>query len=675
MTAANCPSCGAPVAFAIGTSAVVVCEYCRTLVARTDRGVEDHGKVAALIETGSPLRVGLAGKHVGVGFRITGRTQMRHQAGGVWDEWYALFDNGAWGWLAEAQGRYYVTFRVADKRSDDERSDEQRSAEERSDRLQPVDARLKPGATSRGATSPGAASRLELGSRWDDLVVTEIGVAELASAEGELPWRPDPGAKYEYADLTGAQREFATFDYSEDPPIVFKGYETTLAELGLESTERRAARVRVEKLSCTNCGGPLELRAPDQAERIYCPNCGAGHDVTEGKLKFLSTIRKKKTDPQPVIALGSKGAIDGVTYVVAGFMQRAVKFDINYYWTEYLLYNADQGFRWLVHSDDHWSFATPLRAGEVLDSAPLGVPKTISWGGKQYKLFQEATAKVTYVLGEFYWKVEKGEAVDTSDYIAPPEGISKEVTRTGAREVNYSHARYLDQKQIAAAFAIGKPPRPSTIGPMQPFTGAKLLGSWIAMLGILLLAAMFIAATKPRRALIDRSFDVAAAPPTEGAPETARVLFTDSFDLSGRENIGIKGFASIDNSWLYVAGDLVNEATGQLDSFELPIEYYHGVDDGESWNEGSRTKRAYIARPAKGRYAVRIEAQWPQGVIPPPLHLTVREGVFRWSHLILAAIVLSVFPALAVFRQMRFEMARWKDSAHSPFGQWQDEDE
>src|SRR5712691_5918483 len=87
VTTANCPGCGASVEFAIGSSAVVVCKYCRALVARTDRGVENDGKVAALIDTGSPLHVGVAGKYRGIGFRITGRTQMKHQAGGVWDEW------------------------------------------------------------------------------------------------------------------------------------------------------------------------------------------------------------------------------------------------------------------------------------------------------------------------------------------------------------------------------------------------------------------------------------------------------------------------------------------------------------------------------------------------------------------------------------------------------------
>ena len=61
MTQANCPSCGAPVTFAIGSSEVVVCGNCNSIVARTDRGIEDHGKVAALIDTGSPLHVGAGG--------------------------------------------------------------------------------------------------------------------------------------------------------------------------------------------------------------------------------------------------------------------------------------------------------------------------------------------------------------------------------------------------------------------------------------------------------------------------------------------------------------------------------------------------------------------------------------------------------------------------------------
>ena len=52
MAVANCPSCGGQINFAIGSSAVVICDYCHSVVARTDRGLEDLGKVAALIDTG-----------------------------------------------------------------------------------------------------------------------------------------------------------------------------------------------------------------------------------------------------------------------------------------------------------------------------------------------------------------------------------------------------------------------------------------------------------------------------------------------------------------------------------------------------------------------------------------------------------------------------------------------
>jgi len=47
---------------------------------------------------------------------LTGRAQNRHELGGVWDEWYATFSNGWVGWLAEAQGKFYLTSSAARRR-------------------------------------------------------------------------------------------------------------------------------------------------------------------------------------------------------------------------------------------------------------------------------------------------------------------------------------------------------------------------------------------------------------------------------------------------------------------------------------------------------------------------------------------------------------------------------
>ena len=84
---ASCPACGAPISFKIGSSIVVVCEFCNSVIARGDRALEDLGKVADLTETGSPLDIGLRGMFQGISFELTGRAQLEHEAGGVWDEW------------------------------------------------------------------------------------------------------------------------------------------------------------------------------------------------------------------------------------------------------------------------------------------------------------------------------------------------------------------------------------------------------------------------------------------------------------------------------------------------------------------------------------------------------------------------------------------------------------
>jgi hypothetical protein len=641
VTTANCPSCGAPIEFAVGSSAVVVCGTCRSVVARTDRGVEDHGKVAALIDTGSPLQAGATGRFEGQGFRITGRTQLRHQAGGVWDEWYAALDDGRWAWIAEAQGRFYVTF--------------------------PASAQVP------------AYEQLTLGAPiLEGLVVAEFGEAALLSAEGELPWRPEPGYRYRYADLTGPQNRFATIDYSETPPLVFLGTETTLQALGVTGDARPSARAKLTTLNCTNCGGALQLRAPDRAERIWCPYCGAGHDIEEGKLRFFKMLKKQNVEP--VIPLGAAGMIEGDAYVVAGFMQRAVRFDRDYFWTEYLLYNAAKGYRWLVHSDGHWSFVTPLRPGEVADHSPTGAASTVSYGGRSYRLFQQAGARVTYVVGEFYWRVAVGEKAGTADYIRPPFGISKELTVDGAKEISYSHARYMEPKEVAKAFGVERLPHPEGVGPMQPFRGSTLVGPWLAMLALLIGTAVFLGITLPNRTVHDRTYDLATATVPENAPVNARVLFSAPFELTGEHNVQVRAetASTLDNTWLQLGVDLVDEASGTLQSFDVPLESYSGVEDGERWSEGKTRDTTFLSRPGKGPHVLRVEAQWEPGKPPPSVHLVVREGVFRLTYFMLALVALSVLPVLAIIRKVAFESERWKDSSYRPFadlGQDDDDEE
>ena len=148
------------------------------------------------------------------------------------------------------------------------------------------------------------------------------------------------------------------------------------------------------------------------------------------------------------------------------------------------------------------------------------------------------------------------------------------------------------------------------------------------------------------------------------------MVFTDPITLKGRRNIVVTGRANVDNSWLYVEGDLINEQTGLIQQFELPIEYYYGVEDGESWSEGDREQTVYLPALPEGSYTMRLEAQWENWnqSAPPQISVRVEQGVPRLWNLLLVFLVLSVVPLLLALRHFSFERRRWADSAFNPYG-------
>ena len=224
---ANCPSCAAPIQFKAGSTIVLVCPFCRSAIARTDRALEDLGKVAEIADSESPLKLGLKGTFNGQLFELTGRARIRHEAGGFWDEWYATFSNGWVGWLAEAQGKFYLTF------------------------YQP----LPDGAQIPPFESLRLGQVIEIVSNQTPLIVTEKGAATSIAADGEIPYKLTPNERSNYADLSGKGNAFGTIDYSMSPPWVFVGSQVSLSEIGLgdaKPVQREAGSAAVGAMKCPN---------------------------------------------------------------------------------------------------------------------------------------------------------------------------------------------------------------------------------------------------------------------------------------------------------------------------------------------------------------------------------------------------------------------------------------
>ncbi|MCA1589987.1 MAG: DUF4178 domain-containing protein [Acidobacteria bacterium] len=635
MLKAQCPSCAGPIEFKAGSTIVLVCPFCRSAVARTDRELTDLGKIAEIVESESPLRLGLKGKWQNNRFELTGRAQLKHQAGGSWDEWYATFSNGWVGWLAEAQGRFYLTFYQPLPAGT----------------LLPTFDELRPGSTV--SQIPNASP----------MIVQEKGLATYAAAEGEIPYKLVPGEQSQYANLAGRDDAFGTIDFSFDPPWAFLGKQISLAEIGLADArpaERKERRVSAAAMGCPNCGGSLELTAPDKTERVACPFCDSLLDVNQGNLRYLHALSPTQADKNFVLDLGTEGTIKDHKFKIIGAMVRSVQIEgIHYYWHEYLLYNPGVGFRWLVHSDNHWNFVEPVTPPEVMQMGLQAAGATARYGDRTFKIFQNATATVEYVKGEFYWRVEQGEQVRAIDYIAPPQMLSLEES---ASEINWSLGTFMTNAEIENAFGAKDLPRPWSVAPNQPFSGQFYYTWGLVPLALLFIIGIFMIPISGLSSTV-MSQEITLQPLANA--QAPQIGFSQPFEIRPNRNIRITAAAPVNNSFADLDVDLVNDQSQELESVNIPIEYYFGTDSDGSWNEGAKEQNATLSSLPGGKYTLRVEGIWQDWQQAMPVNVKVEQNINRGVNFVCAFLALLVVPVIGFVRKLSFESSRWKDSMFS----------
>lgn len=632
---AACPKCGAPIEFRYDDSFVRVCDHCKAAVVRSDRGLDTLGQFADLVPTASPLALYASGRYKQAGFTLVGRAQLNHPMGGTWDEWYAKFDDGRWGWLSEAQGRFYLLFTI--------------------EGAQPAPlAQLRVGTTTQ---VPGVAV---------PLTVAEVAEATYAAAAGELPFSLVPGTTYYYADLSGPAGEFATIDYGfgGKAASVYAGEQVPLLELHIIGgvTAPPTQGKQGQRLSCPECDGSIELRVPDQSLRVACGYCGALCDVTQGALRVLTQQPKPG---ESAIPLGAKAAFEDRELTVIGHITRAATIEGAFYpFEEFLLYHVDLGFRWLVQSDGHWNYVRPVDAGAV-----SGDDSTARYDGVAFRRYMRCPLTVKRVRGECYWKVEIGETAIGCDYVAPPAMLSSEQS---ASEINWSLSEYVTVRELGKRVPKAVLSSPGGVAPNSP---PVLRGmGFAAALGLAAVCVAGVLLNRDASNLRVASMTCSSAnggppPPAEpGAPTPpagTSVCFSEPFGLVAGQNVAVDLTGNASNSWIAVGGDLVNEETGETQSFDQDVEFYSGYEGGESWAEGSNTERVFLESMPAGRYVLRLEVQ---GSAPPAVTAEVRQGVFRagtWFALL--ALVGGLGLVLGLVRYLH-ERKRWADSDNPPPG-------
>lgn len=352
-------------------------------------------------------------------------------------------------------------------------------------------------------------------------------------------------------------------------------------------------------LSCPNCGGTVSLRAAGYSVTVACEYCASILDVSQSQVRLVTRYNEKAATL--AIPLGTRGTLDGVEWEVVGWMARD---DSGYPWQEFLLFNPYHGYRWLIEQRGGWSL------GEQLVVTPSGGFGGLSVEGETFQpFFSDGTARVTDVVGEFYWRVKRGDTVRTDDWVRTGAMLSREADD---REVSWSRSRFLAPGTIERAFGVaggGKPwpPLPHQPSPALPFVKAGIAIALLAALVLIVLSVM----SAGSRTLWQGTFDIAA----DGREQQASV---GPIELTGaRQRMRIVAdVPALANGWVDLGYTLVNRANQQSFTATKAAERYSGRDSDGTWSEGSRGASADFASMPAGSYDLIVDYKGNNWVDP-----------------------------------------------------------
>jgi hypothetical protein len=434
---AACPNCGAAVEFRSAAAPFAVCSFCRSTVVREGDALRKIGESAELFDDHTPLQLGASGRHQGAPFTLVGRLQYRY-ADGTWNEWHALFESGPdqqkSGWLSEDNGHYVIAF----------------------------DAPLTTAVAPAEQLRPGAPLTVN-GQSWS---VGSVVAAKLIAAEGELPKRPDLEHGFVVADVRSSRGEVGTIDYTDPArPTWSIGSSVVLSELALHGLREDSEKTLAGRtLQCPGCGAPLQVKLAT-TQSIVCGQCKSVIDLTsaqQGNVGADLAHYAQDNGGEPQLPLGSVGTLalgtpQPLPWQVVGYVERCEiaqsEDDEQTFWREYLLYHRTQGFSFLVDAEDGWSWSAPITG------APQSFGESVKHDGVLYRKLYDYVGKVTYVLGEFYWRLQRDERTANTDYVGTGAASSKRLNREetqgeGSREVVWSAGETLTADAVLNAFRL-----------------------------------------------------------------------------------------------------------------------------------------------------------------------------------------------------------------------------
>ncbi|GEM_PF-4347612 len=415
--------------------------------------------------------------------------------------------------------------------------------------------------------------------------------------------------------------------------------------------KNRTAKRRLRRHQCPECTGAIKLRVPPESVYVCCDRCRAIIDVTENPLRVVSKIATHSAFvPRP--RLGASGILKGVAWLVVGYLRCRENSDHDAGWNEYLLYNEQEGFRFLIEVAGHWSLVEEV----ALDLFAVRHESTVTVDKTKFTRVATTDYEITDVRGEFNWRVPIGKPQSTSDFAHPPYFLSVDDEDEASGVV--TRGEYLPAGDVAKAFGLSNREMPyrSGVAPHQPSpvpSVFKLTGIAVVAVTVAMMIHALCALASPVRQLCH-------LPVTVNVADKERTYISQPFEVRGTTPVHLITTADLSNDWAELGISLRNERDQREYRVVQTLEYYSGTEDGEFWAEGDRKADTWISALPPGTYRILIDTDSSTFDRQAPVNWDFRltSGGVNGSNLGLTVLALLIVPIFGLILHFYHESRR-----------------
>lgn len=352
-------------------------------------------------------------------------------------------------------------------------------------------------------------------------------------------------------------------------------------------------------LRCPVCAAPLRV-ADERAQLVVCGSCDS-HLELSGPLRDTLDVLSGKSARKVGYALdlGQDARWRGARYEVVARTCWTEEGSMAYATRTYVLYHPRRPLLYLSEYDDAWDVSWKVHV------MPRQPPRSLRAGsglqthdGKKWTVAEVVQRTLVHVDGCLPWVAEVGRTVTAWECTGSGDVTYEIEAQEG--EIEYHRGRQLSRAEVrrllpGADVAVARPQLAPALAMRQAqmmlvagIVGAVMhgvLAGWASSAGDLVFAEGF------------------------SADQLTGEVTSSPFELSGDGLVRLRlTSADLDNAWMSVNVALVQDDDIVVHVTDSDLSYYHGVEGGESWSEGSRDADILLGGVQPGPYRLHLGA-------------------------------------------------------------------